>query len=332
MSQAQATSRTGPLGRPAAVLAGSAVLLLLAVGLRLIVGPDGLDFTSDSLLLELRARRVLLGCVVGGSLALAGVLLQSLLRNPLAAPGLLGLSAGGQLAVGILAWVSYSTGIRASQFEPLAALAGALLTLGVLYTLGRKKRGIEPVTLILMGVVLSVLCGAGTTAVRSLMPPDPARPDGRWLFGTLYEEVEPWIGFAALGGMLVVLLWSVLRAREMDTASLPEDEARSAGVRLGRLRIFQFLASGLLTAGAVALAGPIGFVGLVAPHAVRIAAGPAHRPLLIGATLAGAALVVGSDVLVRLIDAGSGRLPIGVITSLVGGPVLLLLLRRRTGW
>lgn len=324
--------RTTHPGRPAAVLALAAALLAAAIAVRLLVGPDGLAPTTDSLLLELRGRRVLLGCVVGGSLALAGVLLQSLLRNPLAAPGLLGLAAGGQFAVAALAWVSYESGIRAAHFEPAAALAGSLLALAILYTLGRKNRGIEPVTLILMGVVLGVLFGAGTTAVRSLMPPDPARPDGRWLFGTLYEEVDPWIGFAALGGLLLVLLWSVLSSREMDAASLPEDEARSAGVRLGRLRTFQFLASGLLTAGAVALAGPIGFVGLVAPHMVRIAAGPAHRHLLIGATLAGAALVVGADVLVRLIDAGSGRLPIGVITSLIGGPLLLILLRSRTGW
>src|SRR5262249_33567891 len=140
-----------------------------------------------------------------------------------------------------------------------------------------------------------------------------------WVFGLLT------LGAIALG---------VASGRAMDAAAMSDDEARSVGVPIGGLRLAMFLASGVLTASAVVLAGPIGFVGLVCPRVVRLLAGPGHRVLVVGAALAGAALIVGADTFIAAIDLARGRLPIGILTALIGGPVFIVLLRREsvTAW
>ena len=315
--------------RESLTLTGLAVLLGAACVLRLMLGPTGTGWPDDGLVLELRAVRVVSGLVVGGSLGLAGVMLQLLLRNPLASPDLVGVSGGAALAVLVAAYIAYRAGgaIPAAA-SPVAALAGAAGALAVVYAAAQRRGLIEPVSLILVGVIVGLTCGAGATAVQSLLPPDPARPVVRWMFGALSDDTG-WPVLTITGAaMLLGLAWSVVRARTLDAATLSEDEARSVGVQLGRLRLGLFVWAGALTAGSVVIAGPIGFVGLVCPHAVRLLAGPRHGALAIGAVLAGAALVVGADAMVRVIDLGSGRLPIGVLTTLLGGPVFLVLLRR----
>lgn len=318
-----------PPGRPTLTLAAAAALLAVAVAWRLLAGSDGFGWPGDPIIQNIRLQRVATGAAVGGALALAGVLLQSLLRNPLAAPDLLGVSAGAGLGVSLQAWGVYAaTGIAPATASPVAALVGALGALGVLAVLGRRRGGLDPLSLILSGVVIAVVCGAATTLVRAMMPDDPGGSTSRWLFGSLREDLG-WAPIAGVGGVtLAGACLATLLGRQMDAASLDEEEARAVGVRLGRLRLFQFLASGALAAGAVTLAGPIGFVGLVCPHAVRLAAGPSHRVLVVGSLLAGAALVIGADASVRTWAAESGRLPIGVLTSLIGGPAFLLLLRK----
>jgi len=146
--------------------------------------------------------------------------------------------------------------------------------------------------------------------------------------GTLREQVDATTLMVCAGLVLMVVVWSGIAARSFDVMALGEDEAKSVGVSVSRVRAGQFIGAGLLTAISIVLAGPIGFVGLVCPHLVRLLAGPGHRTLIIGSALAGIALVVSADTLVRAIPTDAGRIPIGVITSLIGGPVFLVMLLR----
>src|SRR5262249_28959916 len=154
----------------------------------------------------------------------------------------------------------------------------------------------EPVSLILTGVILSICCGAATLMLAYLLP-DGGRSVSRWAVGTLSEST-PDVTLIIVGAVTALgLIVGTLLGPAMDVAALSDDEARSSGLDLGRLRASLFVLAGLLTAGAVVLAGPVGFVGLVCPHIVRKLSGPAHRPLVPGSALAGAALVIGADAL-----------------------------------
>lgn len=303
-------------------------LLAVVVALRLAVGGEGLGWPADSDIAALRARRVAIGSVVGGALALAGVLLQSLLRNPLASPDLLGLASGAGLGVTLSFAAGYwsGTGLVAIAGTNGPALAGSMAALAVVYLLAQRRGLVDPVPLILLGVIVSIIASAATLLVQSLLPGGAATL-GRWLMGALRDEVSTAQLAAAWAVAAGAIALSLRLAPAMDAAALDDDEALSLGVRLGRLRLSLLLMAGVLTAATVVLAGPIGFVGLVCPHAVRLLAGPAHRPLLVGSVLAGAALVVGADAVVKVVETPTGRLPIGVLTTLIGGPVFILLLR-----
>lgn len=310
-----------------------ALLAAAACVLRLLVGGDGLSLPGDWVVAELRGLRLTSGLIVGGSLGLAGVLLQSLLRNPLASPDLMGLSAGAALAVSVATYVAYRSGEGLVLWSGAGtpALVGAAGALAVVYALSQRSLLIDPVTMILVGVVVSFVLGAITVFVQHLLP-DRGESGRRWMMGVLSDETR-WGDLAVAGGVLAAgLIGSLVTARWMDTASMTEDEARSAGVPLATLRGLQFAAAGALTAASVAIAGPIGFVGLICPHVARLVGGPSHRGLVVSATLAGAALVVGSDALVKSLTVDGGRLPIGVLTSVIGGPLFIwLLLRARPG-
>ncbi|MDX2132825.1 MAG: iron ABC transporter permease [Planctomycetota bacterium] len=321
-----------PRLKPAPTVLLLGALLLGAVALRLAIGRapgGGLTWSFESL--DLRGARVGAGMVVGGCLGLAGVFLQSLLRNVLASPDILGLASGSGLGVMIAAYVGYLGGQGLASADVLgvstagAAVAGALVALALVYALSVRRGVLDPITLVLVGVGVSIMASAGTMIVRHLLP-DQGESAARLLLGSIRDAGWWEIGAAglALAGGLAV---GCVGARAMDVASLSEDEARSAGVRLGRLRGVLFVASGVLTAASVVLAGPVGFVGLVCPHVVRLLAGPGHRTLVPGSVLAGAALVVGCDVLVRAVDLGAGHLPLGALTSLIGAPVLIGMLR-----
>lgn len=311
------------------LLACLAILLLAALA-RLLMGSAGLGWPDDPVVLEIRLGRTLAALIVGSALAGAGVMLQSLFRNPLAAPELLGLASGAGLAVALAAYIAY----RAGRGEPglsqdVAALVGSLGALGAVYLLGQKRGLIEPVSLILVGVILGVILGAATALVRNLMPPDETRNVTSWLFGALTDE-QPASRLWAAGLVTVAgVAMAVALGRSMDAMAMSADEALSVGVRVGAVRAALFLAAGALTAAAVSIAGPIGFVGFVCPHVARLLMGPAHRPLALGAALLGGALVIGADTLVRAIPLPSGRLPVGVVTALIGGPVLIAMLRGR---
>ncbi|MGD9689235.1 MAG: FecCD family ABC transporter permease [Phycisphaerales bacterium] len=315
--------------------------LIAAIVLRLLVGSGGAWLPDHEVLaavLELRALRVVMGVVVGGSLGAAGAVLQSLLRNPLAAPDLLGVSAGASLAVVIAGWVSAGSGAALGAAASTAAaltwqggpaLLGAGTALALVYVLAQRRGLLDPIQLVLTGVVVSIMCGAGILLIQHLSG-GLALVSSRVLIGELSDDWDwpPVLIFA--GVSLAVTIFCARLGHSMDAATLGDDEATSLGVRLGRLRAALFISSGLFTACAVALAGPVGFVGLVAPHLARLSTGMqgGHRALLILSWLIGAAIVVGGDALIKAVHLGAGRLPLGILTAILGGPALLVLLRR----
>jgi iron complex transport system permease protein len=314
------------------MIAGLSLGVVAAAALRLGVGPEGLAWPDSAPVWGVRGVRSGAGVVVGAGLGAAGVLLQGLLRNPLASPDLMGLSSGAGLAVTIAAALGYwATGeLGTPPGVTAAALVGSLGTLALVYTLSQRRAVIDPVSMVLVGVVVSIVAGSATMLAQHALP-DRGVGVSRWFVGRLSEESGA-MGVGAVGALVGAwVAWGVWRASALDAATLGDDEARSLGVRLGRLRAGQFVGAGVLTAGTVALAGPIGFVGLVCPHAARALVGPRHALVLPAAALLGAAAVVVADVLVRVIDLGTGQLPLGVVTAVVGGPVFIAMVLRHRG-
>jgi iron complex transport system permease protein len=271
--------------------------------------------------------------IAGVALAVAGVLLQALLRNPLASPFILGVSSGSALGVMLATYVAYMSGgaWRLIGGDAVPALLGAVATLAVVYGLGQRRGWLDPLSLVLIGVVVSAICGALIMFLQHLVPQGLRGDLVTWMMGSIDQGVGAgWLMMVVvvtLGGCAVALVMG----RAMDAATLGDEEARSVGLSVGPLRVTMFLIAGALTAGAVALAGPIGFVGLIAPHAGRLLLGPRHTLLLVGAAMIGAALLIGADVASQVISAGGGRVPVGVFTALIGGPGFIWLLRSGRG-
>lgn len=308
------------------------VLLLAGGATRLLVGGESPGWPESGMVLELRLNRLGTAGLVGGSLALAGVMLQSLLRNPLASPDLIGLGPGAGFGVMLATYLHFLATGELTRWTGVAgpALLGALAALGAVYLISQRRGLIDPAAMILVGIVVGLVFGAGTVFLQFQMP-DRGQSAMRWLMGSISDEItraQLWAGAGLLGACLVGVVWN---GRRLDAAALDEDEARSVGLRIGRLRAGLFVASGALAAAAVVLAGPIGFVGLIAPHAARMLGGSRHGMLAVNATLAGAALLIGADALVKAVHLGAGRLPVGVLTAALGGPFFLVLLMRRGG-
>lgn len=317
--------------RSGKVLAFCLLAVVAAAALRLLADPDGIGLPRNAIEWQIRGSRLLAALTIGSALSAAGVLLQALLRNPLAAPSLLGLTSGASLGVMLWIYAAFlTTGAIATAGPPIAAAAvGSLATLGVVYAVAQRRGAVDPLRLILVGVVVSILCGAASMLLQHLLPDQGLAVSMRWLLGSIDDDARPiWIGGVAVftSMCIAVAMWF---GPSMDAASLGEDEAISVGVRVGALRLGLLFMAGLLTAGSVLLAGPIGFVGLICPHAARLIGGPSHRMLVLHAALLGGALIIGADAAVRFIDLGSGRIPVGVLTTLLGGPVFLVMLRER---
>jgi len=272
-------------------------------------------------LIELRLERALGALVTGASLSLAGVLMQALLRNPLADPYVLGISGGA--AVGAL---SALLCCEVVWMMNLAAFGGAVLVAGLLFLLAYKDfRGSgtaegSATTLLLTGVIISSGCMAVITLLLSLSPDSRLRSMVFWMIGDLTATRGTVFAWLVLLG---VLAYVSRMARAINISVLYSDSASTLGVSLGRLRKSLFFCAALLTASAVASAGSIGFVGLIMPHACRFAWGPDHRLLLPASCLAGGSFLVLADTLARTLIAPQ-QLPVGVITALVGVPVFLL--------
>lgn len=316
--------------------AGLALFTLLLAGsiiLRLAIGRDAHGLVLAFEFLDQRLPRVVAGVTVGAALGAAGVLLQALLRNPLASPDILGLSAGSGLGVMIASYLAFLAGQGLSGAESLgistalASTLGALFVIAIVFLFAQRKGVLDPTSLVLVGVVVAMMCGSGTMLVRQLLP-DQGLAAGRLLLGAV-RDVTPQELWILSPVCLATIAFAGLWTSAMDAASLSDDETRTLGVPLGRLRALLFIAAALLTADSVLLAGPVGFVGLIAPHVGRLVIGPRHAPLLAASCICGSTIVVFGDALVRAIDLGSGQLPLGVLTALAGGPVLISLLRKQ---
>ncbi len=295
----------------------SASELFGALGELLRGNPSSLAAT----LLELRLGRALSAFVTGAALTLAGVMMQALLRNPLADPYVLGVSGGA--AVGALAAMLFFT---VAWLVDVAAFGGAIAVAFLLFALAyRDLRGSGSADgsapmLLLTGVIVAAGCGALVTLMLSIAPDNRLRGMVFWLIGDLsatQPRALPWIVW------LLALAFAMRVARAVNVVALHAEAAATLGIRVGRLRQGLFLCAALLTASAVSSAGSIGFVGLIVPHACRFAWGPDHRLLLPAATLAGGSFLVLADTLARSIIAPQ-QLPVGVITALIGVPVFLL--------
>jgi len=279
-------------------------------------------------ILSLRAGRVAAGFLVGAALACAGVMLQALLRNPLAEPYVLGISGGASLgaALAILA------GAAGTFRLPASAFLGGALALALVYGLASRSGAPALYALLLSGVIVGAVCSSLLMVLLSLAPVAGQHGITWWMLGNL--QVMSW---PLLGGCAVLIaasfagLW--LRARDWNALTLGSDMAWHLGVRTRLAMMFGLGLAALMTAAAVALAGLIGFVGLIVPHALRALTGPDHRRLLPAAALGGGLFLVLCDALGRALGA-PGEIPVGVITALTGGPFFLALLRRRPrgGW
>ncbi len=277
--------------------------------------------TAAAVVHRIRLPRALLAALVGGGLGASGAAFQAVLRNPLAEPYILGVSGGA--ALGAVAALVLGTG---AGWLPPAAFVGAFGALGLVYLTARAHRT-SPHTLILAGVMVGSLATALLLFLLWIAPVGAVRSALFWLTGDLSAADAAWLGPASLWFAFgLAALW--LQAPALDLLTQGEETAADLGLAVGRSRLCIFAAAGALTAAAVALAGLIGFVGLVVPHVVRLLWGPEHRRLLPASALLGAAFLVAADALSRALLA-PGEIPVGVITALLGAPFFLYLLRSR---
>jgi iron complex transport system permease protein len=306
------------LGTGAAALPLRAVLAALA---------GGADETVRTIVLELRLPRATLALLAGGGLAMAGAVFQALLRNPLAEPYILGVSGGaavGAVAAGVLGWAAAS-----SWSLPLAAFAGAVVAILLVFRIARAVgRGLDPRVLLLGGVVIGAFFNAIILILLTYSDAESFRSAIFWMMGSL--AAASWRAVAILALYLAPACIALLAlARPLNLMSVGEETALYLGTSVERVRTLAYLIASLLVAVAVAVTGVIGFIGLVVPHALRLLWGSDHRFLLPAAFLAGAAFLLAADTVARTIVA-PGELPVGVVTALIGVPVFLFLLVRRS--
>ncbi|MBX3354995.1 MAG: iron ABC transporter permease [Phycisphaeraceae bacterium] len=282
-------------------------------------------------ILRLRATAASSAAIAGAALGVSGLLLQNLLRNPLASPFILGLSAGAGLGMTVATWLATLSPAAAWLMAGgalLPATAGALASLALVVALGQRRGVIEPLTLVLAGVIVSALASALALLIQHLLPFEARGRIDAWMLGRI-PEVSPGLVAWCSGGVTVIGVFLAVRlGRAMDAASLSDAEAISVGVDLPRLRLALLTVAAALAAAATALCGPLAFVGLVAPHMARLLCGARHGSLVVGSAVAGITLLAGADVVRQAIDFGAGRLPIGVVTAILGSIAFLWLLRR----
>jgi iron complex transport system permease protein len=271
------------------------------------------------IIIDIRLPRVVLGLLIGGILGLSGAVLQGLLRNPLAEPGLLGVSSGASL--GAVIAIYYGVATAAPLAAPLFGLVGGLVTAGMALLLAR---GGGTLALILSGAAVSAMAGAGVSLALNLAPnPYAAYEITTWLMGSLadrsWDHVTLAGPFILLGGALLCMT-----ARDLAALSIGEAQAESLGIDVGRTRLLALFGTAMGVGAATAVAGAIGFVGLIAPHLVRPFVGHDPGRTLAPATIAGAAIVTLADVASRLVRVGP-EIKLGVFISLVGAPFFLWL-------
>jgi iron complex transport system permease protein len=310
-----------------ALLVGS-VRIAPGTVVQVLAGRVGPESTEAVVILSLRLPRIVAAAVAGGALAVAGVGFQALTRNPLAEPSVLGVSGGAAFGVVIGQLVATGGGIVVDAIRlTLFGFAGALLAGVAVYLVASVGGGLPVQTLLLAGVIVGIFFASATTVLTSLVDINRLGGIVHWLLGNISPIPPAPLGvFAALAGLGFGLI--VGRARQLNLLALGEEAALQLGVDAERLKLRIFVGSALLTASVVAFAGPIGFVGLVVPHALRLVLGPDNRVLAPAALVAGGAFLLAADTLARNVVAPT-ELSVGVITSFCGAPVFVYLLRTR---
>ena len=310
---------------PAPIPAGT-VLRLLLDGLPFVDVPVEAPATWERIVYDVRLPRVVAAGVVGASLALSGAAYQGVFRNPLAGPFLLGVASGAALGAAIAIVSPLDAATYGFGWVPLFAFAGAGGTVVLVYLISRAGSAVSNTTLILAGVALSAVLGAITSFIL-LTGGERAQPIFSFLFGTMntsnWERVLLGLPYIVVGAAIVVL-----HARALNVLQLDEEQASQLGVDVTRTKLIVLAAASLVAATAVAIAGVIGFVGLIVPHVVRLLFGGDYRRLLPLAALLGASFLIATDVLSRTLLSPQ-EIPVGIITAIVGGPFFLYLLHTR---
>ncbi|NUU21810.1 MAG: iron ABC transporter permease [Streptomycetaceae bacterium] len=336
--------RAVPLWAGAAVLSVLlALLMLVAIGIGSVDVPvadtwhivtrhlagrstDGLDPVQNQIVWEYRMPRVLLAALAGAGLAVAGVVLQALVANPLADPYVLGISSGASTGA-VLVMTSGAAAVGGIGVSA-AAFAGAAVATAAVFVLGQRAGRLSPLRIVLAGIAIGYLFQAATGYLQLRSNPNELRRVMFWLLGSVAGA--RWDQLKVVSAVVIVLtLVLTLCGRQLNALVTGEEQATALGIDVNRLRVVLFTASALLTGTVIAVTGGVGFVGLLIPHIVRLGFGPDHRRVLPLAALLGALYLVGVDLLSRTVDAPN-EIPLGIFTAAVGAPVLLWLLRRES--
>ncbi len=326
-----------------AILLGVTCIASLAVGasgtsrggalLKLVQGQE-LTLTEQVVLRDIRAPRMVRGVCVGAALAVSGAVMQGLFRNPLADPGLLGVSTGASLgAIGVIVLgASLPTGIVAIAGDGLLPIAAFICAWGcmiLLYKVSTRAGRTSVATMLLAGIALSALFGALSGVLVYVADDLQLRELTFWSLGSL--SGASWIKVSVAGPVILgALILSCMLGRGLNGLALGEATAHHMGLPVERIKNTAIFAVAAATGAAVAISGGIGFIGIVVPHLLRLATGPDHRSLLINSGLLGASLLLGADMVARVIVAPA-ELPIGIITAVMGAPVFLWILLRKRG-
>jgi iron complex transport system permease protein len=322
-------------------VAGFGALTVITLVIAPLVGPTSIDlrrafdfsilFTDNvdaQIFFVARLPRTLAGACVGALFASAGVVFQGLLRNPLATPFTLGVSTGAALGAVLAITFNWSVSLIGISAVPVAAFVGSLVAVGIVYALAQARhRGLSTTVLLLAGVTMNAFFSAMILFVQYFASFADTYRTLRWLMGDLdVSSYQPLL--AALPTTIVAFAVFGWLARPLNLLSLGADSAESRGLDVTRAQRAAFFSASLATGAAVSIGGPIGFVGIIIPHLVRLLVGPDHRLVLPAAALFGAAFLVGCDLVARTILAPV-ELPVGIITALIGGPFFLWLLIRK---
>jgi len=323
-------------------VAGFGALTVITLVIAPLVGPTSIDlrrafdfsipFTDNvdaQIFFVARLPRTLAGACVGALFASAGVVFQGLLRNPLATPFTLGVSTGAALGAVLAITFNWSVSLIGISAVPVAAFVGSLVAVGIVYALAQARhRGLSTTVLLLAGVTMNAFFSAMILFVQYFASFADTYRTLRWLMGDLdVSSYQPLL--AALPTTIVAFAVFGWLARPLNLLSLGADSAESRGLDVTRAQRAAFFSASLATGAAVSIGGPIGFVGIIIPHLVRLLVGPDHRLVLPSAALFGAAFLVGCDLVARTVLAPV-EVPVGVVTAMLGGPFFLWLLVRRS--
>ncbi len=320
--------RTRDLNRKTIIIAVSLLAaLVLVLVLAALLGAERLPLfdlneQQQSILFDIRLPRILLGACVGASLAVAGAGLQSLLRNPLAEPYLLGVSNGAALGT-MVAFVVFQ---NVEIARPVMAFAGAALASVAVYRMAKSRAGMNVERLVLSGVIVTTFLSSVIVMLTTLLDAAKLRSFTFWLLGDLSQATLGGV-YLSLGAAVIGTIILTSQARALNLMMIGERDALDFGVEVGRVRMLVFGGASLVVGAAVAASGSVGYVGLIVPHLLRLAIGSDNRLIVPFSAIAGAIFVVLADTVARTAIAPR-ELPVGAVTALIGAPLFIYLLRR----